>query len=38
VLDHIADINAIKGAWMPIRIQITKQQSAPYTLEYTDRA
>ena len=41
VLEHVGnspDMNAIKGAWMPIRIAITQDWSAPHTLEWTDRA
>ncbi|OCK93024.1 uncharacterized protein K441DRAFT_568282, partial [Cenococcum geophilum 1.58] len=41
LLEYIGNspnINAIEGAWMPMRIQITQQWGAPYTLEWTDRA
>jgi len=41
LLKHIGnspDMNAIEGAWMPIRIAITKDWGAPHTLEWTDRA
>lgn len=41
LLEHIGnslDMNAIEGAWMPMRIAITKDWGAPHTLEWTDRA
>jgi len=39
LLEHIgnsSDMNAIEGAWMPMRIAITKDWRAPHTLEWTD--
>jgi hypothetical protein len=36
LLEHIGnstDINAIEGQWIPMRIEITKQWDAPYTIE-----
>jgi hypothetical protein len=41
MLEHVGnspDMNAIEGAWMPMRIRITEQWGAPHTLEWTDRA
>jgi hypothetical protein len=41
MLEHVGnspDMNAIEGAWMPMRIKITQQWGAPHTLEWTDRA
>jgi hypothetical protein len=41
ILEHIGnspDMNAIEGAWMPMRIRITQEWNAPHTLEWTDRA
>lgn len=41
LLEHVGnspDMNAIEGAWMPMRIQITREWGAPHTLEWTDRA
>jgi hypothetical protein len=41
LLEHIGnspDMNAIEGAWMPMRIKITEEWGAPHTLEWTDRA
>jgi hypothetical protein len=41
VLEHIGnspDMNAIEGAWMPMRIEITQKWGEPHTLEWTDRA
>jgi hypothetical protein len=40
MLEHIGNspnINAIEGAWMPIRIKITQEWGAPHMLEWTDR-
>ena len=31
-------MNAIEGAWMQLRIAITKEWNAPHTIEWTDRA
>jgi hypothetical protein len=31
-------MNAIEGAWMPMRIEITRKWSSPHTIEWTDRA
>ena len=41
IIEHIGnspDMNAIEGAWMPMRIAITRDWGAPHTLEWTDRA
>jgi hypothetical protein len=41
LLEHIGnspDMNAIERAWIPMRIEITKEWGAPHTLEWTDRA
>jgi hypothetical protein len=41
VLEHVdnsPNMNAIEGASMPMRIAITQDWGAPYTLESTDRA
>ena len=41
LLEHISnspDMNAIEGAWMPMRIATTRDWGAPHTLEWTDRA
>jgi hypothetical protein len=41
IVEHIGnspDMNAIEGAWMPMRIAITRDWGAPHTLEWTDRA
>ena len=41
LLEHIGnspDMNAIEGAWMPMRIEITQKWGEPHTLEWTDRA
>jgi hypothetical protein len=41
IIEHIGnspDMNALEGAWMPMRIAITKDWGAPHTLEWTDRA
>ena len=31
-------MNAIEGAWMPMRIEITQDWGAPHTIELTDGA
>ena len=41
VLEHVSnspDMNAIEGAWMPMRIAITQDQNEPRILEQTNRA
>jgi hypothetical protein len=41
LLEHIGnspDMNALEGAWMSMRIAITKDWGASHTLEWTDRA
>ena len=41
LLKHVGNspnINATEGAWMPMRIAITRDWGAPHILEWTDRA